>query len=29
MIYAFAGAFAGAPIGYFADFSASTVYRAS
>ena len=28
MIYAFAGAFAGAPIGYFTDFNASTVYRA-
>ena len=28
MIYAFSGAFAGAPIGYLTDFSASTVYRA-
>lgn len=28
MIYTFSGAFAGAPIGYLTDFSASTVYRA-
>ena len=28
MIYGFAGLFAGAPIGYISDFSASTVYRA-
>lgn len=28
MIYGFAGAFAGAPIGYITDFSASTIYRA-
>lgn len=28
MIYGFSGAFAGAPIGYLSDFSASTVYRA-
>jgi hypothetical protein len=29
MIYAFAGAFAGAPIGYLTDFSASTIYRSN
>lgn len=28
MIYAFVGAFAGAPLGYVTDFSASTIYRA-
>jgi hypothetical protein len=28
MIYAFAGAFAGAPFGYLTDFSATTIYRA-
>jgi hypothetical protein len=28
MIFGFSGAFAGAPIGYLTDFSASTVYRA-
>lgn len=28
MIFAFSGAFAGAPIGYLTDFSASTIYRA-
>lgn len=28
MIYAFSGAFAGAPIGYLSDFTASTIYRA-
>lgn len=28
MIYGFSGLFAGAPIGYLSDFSASTIYRA-
>lgn len=28
LVYGFAGAFAGAPIGYITDFSASTIYRA-
>lgn len=28
MIYGFAGLFAGAPLGYLTDFSASTIYRA-
>jgi hypothetical protein len=29
MIYAFVGAFAGAPAGYLTDFTASTIYRAN